>query len=691
VISFFTSLKPFRGTTGVQQRNALRSWRASIPDCEIIVFGAVEGGEDLLAELEATYRPDIECNEFGTPLISAMFADAQRIGRHSVLCYINGDIILLSGFAGAIAQLTRWRMFAAVGQCWGLDLTKPIDFLRTGWDTDLRASVMTRGKIRSVTAMDFFAFRRGAVGQLPPFAIGRPAWDNYLVKHLLSRRIPVVDLSLATKIVHQNHDYAHIPQGCGSVWEGPEATRNYEVADQGDAGFVPGHYSVRNAQWLLINRVVVPALSPSRVWWRCRPAIPFSVHKLLYLASLLPRSGTSLRRLMDFYVSTLFFRFFPRDPHHVAVVRLDNIGDFVLWLDGARALRKRYPRPMYKLTLIAAAAWSDFAEASRLFDEVISVDPRRFATDRSYCRQISRKVARYRFATAINPTFSRSPWIDDFLLGATGASARIGCSGDLSNSSRLVQRITNRWYSKLVPNDDAATHELQKNWNFAKQFGYRAPLRVPELEPAMVHRPIWLPTSSDYFVLFPASAWAIKLWPVDRFGEIAIRIHAQTGWSGIVCGLASDSIAAKNLIANASGVPIMDACGRTNLQELAGVIAEAKLVVTNDTSAAHLAAALERPTVVILGGGHFGRFLPYPDAAMRGSQNFRAAYQSMPCYHCNWHCVHPLQPGDPGPCITKVSVDDVWALIQPMLALEAAPPGPSAEVANRVTVTPSSR
>src|SRR5579871_2237663 len=102
MISFFTSLKPFLGSTAVQQRNALLSWSHTDPYCEIIIFGAIDGGRDTVADIKATYRPDVACNEYGTPLISAMFAEAQRIGRYSVLCYINGDIILLPDFAAAV-------------------------------------------------------------------------------------------------------------------------------------------------------------------------------------------------------------------------------------------------------------------------------------------------------------------------------------------------------------------------------------------------------------------------------------------------------------------------------------------------------------------------------------------------------------------------------------------------------------
>ncbi len=281
MISFLTSLKPFHGTVAVQQRNALRSWRAVLPESEIIVFGGVEGAADLLAEVNATYRPDIACNEFGIPLISAMFAEAQRIGRHSVLCYINGDIILLSDFAAAVARLAGWRTFAAVGQRWDLDWAEPIDFARAGWEEMLRGLVRAQGQHHDPVAMDFFAFRRGAVGPLPAFAIGRPAWDNYLIKHLLSRRVPIVDLSPATVPIHQNHDYAHVPCRTGELWEGPEAERNRHLAAGDFKGFNPGYYSIRNAQWVMHSRRIVPALTLRRAAWRFATIIPDRTRQLV--------------------------------------------------------------------------------------------------------------------------------------------------------------------------------------------------------------------------------------------------------------------------------------------------------------------------------------------------------------------------------------------------------------------------
>jgi ADP-heptose:LPS heptosyltransferase len=390
---------------------------------------------------------------------------------------------------------------------------------------------------------------------------------------------------------------------------------------------------------------------------------------------LFRRAGRVLSRLVDLYYSTHRFGSLPRNPRSVAVVRVDNIGDFILWLDGARAIRAGYPQPDYRITLIASFKWSGFAESSGLFDEVIAVDTARFSAESGYRRATCRNLAERRFATAINPTFSRNTWIDDILVKATGAPVRIGHAGDLTNTSRhimhpvrpLVKRIADGWYTQLISGPEQAKHELERNWRFAKEFDADLAFRVPSLEPAMLSRPPWLPAGSGYFVLFPGADLPARQWQADRFGEIASRIHAKTGWSGIVCGLAGDSATAKRLMAQAKGVSILDACGRTSLQELAGVIAESKLVVTNETSAVHLAAVLGRPTVAILGGGHFGRFLPYPAAAGAAGRNLRAVYRWMPCYHCDWLCIYPMQPDDPAPCVASVTIEDVWAAIEPAL------------------------
>ena len=89
-------------------------------------------------------------------------------------------------------------------------------------------------------------------------------------------------------------------------------------------------------------------------------------------------------------------------------------------------------------------------------------------------------------------------------------------------------------------------------------------------------------------------------------------------------------------------------------------------MVSNDTSAVHIAVAVNTPVICILGGAYYGRFLPYPELPEKQIILETVSY-SMPCYGCNGDCIYPLKKNEPAPCITNISVDAVWEKVKPLL------------------------
>src|ERR1041384_2312036 len=102
MLTLYTIPKPFRDHIGVIQRNAIHSWTRLRPRCEIILFGDDAGVAAAAAELGVRHVPAIARNEYGTPLVSDVFAQAQRLATHELLCYINADIILTGDFLPAV-------------------------------------------------------------------------------------------------------------------------------------------------------------------------------------------------------------------------------------------------------------------------------------------------------------------------------------------------------------------------------------------------------------------------------------------------------------------------------------------------------------------------------------------------------------------------------------------------------------
>jgi ADP-heptose:LPS heptosyltransferase len=87
----------------------------------------------------------------------------------------------------------------------------------------------------------------------------------------------------------------------------------------------------------------------------------------------------------------------------------------------------------------------------------------------------------------------------------------------------------------------------------------------------------------------------------------------------------------------------------------------ARIVISNDTGPAHIAAAVAVPVVCILGGGHYGRFMPYRVEAPTASNLLPIAVSvELDCFGCNWACVYQRGPTEPMRCIKEVTVDHVW-------------------------------
>ncbi|MDE2291985.1 MAG: hypothetical protein KGL53_07875, partial [Elusimicrobia bacterium] len=115
--------------------------------------------------------------------------------------------------------------------------------------------------------------------------------------------------------------------------------------------------------------------------------------------------------------------------------------------------------------------------------------------------------------------------------------------------------------------------------------------------------------------------------------------------------------------------------GRTSVLELAGLLAGARLVVSHDTGAAHLAAALGTPLVYVAGGGSHARFIaPYQAGGAAARPDLAVVDHPMDCYGCAWRCVYPLAPGASAPCLAEIPAGRVLEAVQRLLRL-TPPPG----------------
>ena len=230
MITFITSPKPFLGSATILQTRALRSWRASCPESEVLVYGGRREDFDVIESLGAVPVTDPIPSVDEPPDFRSIAEYASKHGKYDVQVYINCDILLTSDFGETMDRCFRsLGTFLAVGERWDLapdTVVEVGDLVRFDLCEVLdRRLVSLHGPYGS----DYFGFTRGLFDDGPPVMVGRAGYDNALIAHALRKRARVIDLTLAVRALHQFHDYDHVSGGKASVFAGDGAIRNFEL------------------------------------------------------------------------------------------------------------------------------------------------------------------------------------------------------------------------------------------------------------------------------------------------------------------------------------------------------------------------------------------------------------------------------------------------------------------------------
>lgn len=229
LITLISAPKPFTDPhIAMIQRNAIHSWTL-LPEVEVILLGEETGLAEAAKEFGVRHIPNVARNESGVPLISSMFQLAREHSDSELLCIVNADMILMDDFIEATRRSRLQRdKFVLLSQRWDYDIASPLDFAE-GWESRLRESVRKQNQLHRPAGSDFFIFPKSCYQDIPNFTIGRAGWDNWMICKARREGWAVIDCTLSMMIVHQNHDYSHLPDG-KPHYAHPETNENIRLA-----------------------------------------------------------------------------------------------------------------------------------------------------------------------------------------------------------------------------------------------------------------------------------------------------------------------------------------------------------------------------------------------------------------------------------------------------------------------------
>lgn len=211
--TIFTTCRPFSGKFAEPQLSAMRSWKTLDPRPDVLIIGDDKKAEEVAASLKYRFVPEVKRNHKGTPIVSSLFAQAEKHSANDILVYCNADVILTQSFTDALSVVKReleenHRQFLMIGVRWELPKVVFKSDYGPGWEDDLGELLITDGRPSKPVGLDYFAYNRGAFGppdKWPRFAIGRSYWDAWLVWQALYCKTWVVDATPAVLCVHNFH------------------------------------------------------------------------------------------------------------------------------------------------------------------------------------------------------------------------------------------------------------------------------------------------------------------------------------------------------------------------------------------------------------------------------------------------------------------------------------------------------
>jgi ADP-heptose:LPS heptosyltransferase len=313
-------------------------------------------------------------------------------------------------------------------------------------------------------------------------------------------------------------------------------------------------------------------------------------------------------------------------------VRTDSIGDSVLSASMLPHIRRKYRDAA--ITVVCQEHIAELYEACPYIDDVVVFNRQRALHDDRYREEIVMQLRALKPDVSLNSVYSRGGLTDWFALKC-GAAQRIAFDGDSCNIPTEFREMHSRFYTDILPSPGVYKLELERSKDF---------LRGLDIEPPDLQPMIWMRPEDEAFArrlfedsgLDPAATIAMFAGAqhdcriYESYGAAISEFCKANRMQIIALGAEQDrDINQRNL--DAAGVKGVNLSGRTSILRSAAVLKRCRIAVGAETGLAHICCAVGTPNVILLGGGHFGRFMPY-------SSLTSVVCLPLDCYGCNWGC-----------------------------------------------------
>lgn len=344
-----------------------------------------------------------------------------------------------------------------------------------------------------------------------------------------------------------------------------------------------------------------------------------------------------------------------RQFERILLIKPSSLGDVVHALPVLHGLRKRFPRA--RIDWLISRPLLPLLDGHPELDELIPFDRKHFgkmAVSPSAAVDFARFVRNLRRRRYDLTVDLQGLFRSGFLCWACGSAVRAGFQDAREGASMF--------YTHRVHVHDPDMHAVDRNYRFGELLGFEdVPihfgLNVSEsarVEAANLLKGVGIKKGDRVVVVAPGARWETKVWMPERFAGTIDEIHGNGPARCVLVGGREEQDLCDRIMAACRTTP-KSLAGQTNLSVLPAVIERADLVLCQDSAVLHLAVALGRPLVCLIGPTNPRRTGPY----RRSGDVVRRDLDCAPCYLRKLtQCRHDHR------CMTELTVNEVVAAVE---------------------------
>jgi len=331
----------------------------------------------------------------------------------------------------------------------------------------------------------------------------------------------------------------------------------------------------------------------------------------------------------------------------VLIIKMSSLGDIIHTLPALTEAKKAVPDISFDW--VVEEPFSEIPLWHPAVKNIIPIALRRFRkqgwhrVDRKELTQFIKKLRSEKYDLIID---AQGLLKSAALIWLARGKKRSGFSWKSARESMASLFYPNQ---AVVPWGQHAVHRTRAL--FAKALGYSSATESVDYGIEVTRLPDFS-LDTPYYVFLHGTTWNTKHWPEVYWVQLA-KIVTDAGFAiQLLWGNDLEKIRAEKIAAGLDKAFVMQR--KLTLAEAAGVLAQAKGIVTVDTGLGHLAAALGVPSV-----GLFGPTNPN-HSGMLGQRQIHLAskFGCAPCYQreCTYRGAKPVEP----PCFAELSPQVVW-------------------------------